>query len=64
MTRHHVGPTMDGILTMSVCEASNQAMWYRTYLGELGYEVSSPVPLHCDNKGAVDLSENPITGRL
>ena len=38
-------------------------MWYRTYLRELGYEVSSPIPLHCDNKGAVDLSENPITGR-
>jgi hypothetical protein len=38
-------------------------MWYRTYLKELGYEVSSPIPLHCDNKGAVDLSQNPITGR-
>ena len=38
-------------------------MWYRTYLGELGYEVSSPIPLHCDNKGAIDLSKNPITGR-
>ena len=48
---------------MSLCEASNQAMWYRTYLKELGYEVSSPIPLHCDNKGAVDLSQNPITGR-
>ena len=48
---------------MSLCEASNQAMWYRTYLKELGYEVSSPIPLHCDNKGAVDLAQNPITGR-
>ena len=33
------------------------------YLKELEYEVSSPIPLHCDNKGAVDLSQNPITGR-
>ena len=49
--------------SMSLCKASNQAMWYRTYLKELGYEVSSLIPLHCNNKGAVDLSQNPITGR-
>jgi hypothetical protein len=48
---------------MSVCEASNQAAWYKTFLEELGYEVSSPIPLHCDNKGAVDLALNPVTGR-
>src|SRR6266702_1780167 len=30
---------------------------------ELGYEVSSPIPMHCDNKGAVDLALNPVTGR-
>jgi hypothetical protein len=48
---------------MSVCEASNQAAWYRTFLEELGYEMNSPIPLHCDNKGAVDLALNPVTGR-
>ena len=48
---------------MSVSEASNQAMWYRTFLEELGYEADSPIPLHCDNKGAVDLALNPVTGR-
>src|SRR5579859_4230130 len=48
---------------MSVSEASNQAVWYRTFLEELGYEVTSPIPLHCDNKGAVDLALNPVTGR-
>jgi hypothetical protein len=48
---------------MSVCEASNQAAWYKTFLEELGYKVSSPIPLHCDNKGAVDLALNPVTGR-
>jgi hypothetical protein len=48
---------------MSFCEASNQAVWYGTFLQELGYEVSSPINLHCDNKGAVDLALNPVTGR-
>jgi hypothetical protein len=48
---------------MSVCEASNQAAWYTPFLEELGYKVSSPIPLHCDNEGAVDLALNPVTGR-
>jgi hypothetical protein len=48
---------------MRVCEASNQAAWYKTFLEELGYEVASPIPLHCDNKGAVYLALNPVTGR-
>ena len=48
---------------MSVCEASNQAAWYKTFLQELGYKITSPIPLHCDNKGAVDLALNPVTGR-
>jgi hypothetical protein len=30
---------------------------------ELGYEVSDPIPLHGDNKGAVDLTLNLMTGR-
>ena len=30
---------------------------------ELGYTVDEPIPLHGDNKGAMDLAENPVTGR-
>ena len=29
---------------------------------ELGYSVDDPIPLHGDNKGAVDLAVNPVTG--
>src|SRR6266404_1243502 len=32
-------------------------------MGELCFSVEDPVPLHCDNKGAVDLTVNPVTGR-
>ena len=30
---------------------------------ELGYTVDEPIPLHGDNKGTMDLAENPVTGR-
>jgi len=43
---------------MALSEASNQAFWYRSFMGELCFSVEDPVPLHCDNKGAVDLAVN------
>jgi len=48
---------------MAMADASNQGIWYRSFLSELGYNVNAPIPLHCDNKGAVDLALNPVTGR-
>ena len=48
---------------MAMTDASNQGVWYRSFLSELGYEVNAPIPLHCDNKGAVNLALNPVTGR-
>ena len=48
---------------MAMTDASNQGVWYRSFLSELGYKVDTPIPLHCDNKGAVDLALNPVTGR-
>jgi hypothetical protein len=48
---------------MALTDASNQAAWYRSFFSEIGYEISDPIPLHGDNKGAVDLALNPVTGR-
>src|SRR5712672_2421580 len=48
---------------MAMADASNQGVWYRSFLSELGYDVNTPIPLHCDNKGTVDLALNPVTGR-
>jgi len=48
---------------MALAEASNQAVWYCIYLSELGYVTPDLVPLHGDNKGTVDLTLNPMTGR-
>jgi len=48
---------------MAMTNASNQGIWYRSFLIELGYTVDKPIPLHGDNKGAIDLAGNPVTGR-
>src|SRR5712671_2294668 len=48
---------------MAMADTSNQGVWYRSFLSELGYSVNTPIPLHCDNKGAIDLALNPVTGR-
>ncbi len=44
-------------------DTANQAAWYHSFLEELGYTVDDPIPLHGDNKGAIDLALNPVTGR-
>ena len=48
---------------MGMTDAANQAVWYWGFLSELGYSVENPIPIHADNKGAVDLALNPVTGR-
>jgi hypothetical protein len=48
---------------MALTDAANQAAWYRSFMIEIGYEISDPIPLHGDNKGAIDLTLNPMTGR-
>jgi hypothetical protein len=48
---------------MAMTDAANQAAWYQSFLEELGYLVDQPIPLHGDNKGAIDLALNPVTGR-
>ena len=50
---------------MAMTDAANQAVWYLSYFKELGYSTDGPVPIqiHADNKSAVDLAQNPVTGR-
>ena len=48
---------------MAMTDAANQAAWYQSFLEELGYTCDEPIPLHGDNKGAIDLALNPVTGR-
>jgi len=48
---------------MAMADTANQAAWYQSFLEELGYQVDDPIPLHGDNKGAIDLVLNPVTSR-
>ena len=57
---------MTGVQTcaLPICSLRNfQAAWYWKFLSELRYIIEDPIPLHGDNKGAVDLALNPVTGR-
>jgi len=47
---------------MAMTDVANQANWYRSILSELGYTINAPIPIHSDNKGAIDLALNPVTG--
>jgi hypothetical protein len=48
---------------MVMAEVANQAAWYKSFLEELQYTINKPIPIHGDNKGAIDLALNPVTGR-
>ena len=47
---------------MAMTDTSNQGVWYRSFFTELGYTIDEPILLHGDNKGTIDLAENPVTG--
>src|SRR5882762_9274941 len=48
---------------IALSQASTQAAWYQSLLSEIGFPLSVPITLHGDNKGSVDIANNPIMGR-
>ena len=46
---------------MQLADAGNQAMWYRMFLEELGYEVTDPIRILENNQSTVNLAEKPMT---
>ena len=45
---------------MALTHASKQGLWLRQFLIEIGldYLLTSPITLHVDNKGAIDLTKD------
>lgn len=39
-----------------VCEL----LWIRNILRDLGIEYATPMNLHCDNKAAIEIAQNPV----
>jgi hypothetical protein len=45
---------------MALTNATQEALWIRSLLKEFGFSMNMPTTLWCDNKGAIDLTYNPI----
>ena len=45
---------------MAVAEAVREAIWERTFLTEIGVDVSGPVAIGCDSESAIKLSADPV----
>jgi transposase InsO family protein len=44
---------------MAGAEAVKEAIWWRSFMKEIGHNMSLPTPLFMDNKGSISLAENP-----
>ncbi|GJS89114.1 hypothetical protein Tco_0771750 [Tanacetum coccineum] len=44
---------------VSVGKACQQALWMKQALADYGIRLDD-IPIKCDNKGAIDLSKNPV----
>ena len=45
---------------MALTNATQEALWIRSLLKEFGFSMNMPTTVWCDNKGAIDLTYNPI----
>jgi hypothetical protein len=43
---------------VAASEAVREATWWRSFLGELGYDTAAPTPVWGDNAGSVYLAKN------
>jgi hypothetical protein len=44
---------------MATAEAVKEAIWWRSFLGELGQPTDSPTKVYSDNAGSISLAHNP-----
>jgi hypothetical protein len=44
---------------ISAVEAGKEILWIRSFMGELGYDISGPSLLRMDNQSAIAVSKNP-----
>ncbi|GKF55069.1 hypothetical protein Tco_0165409, partial [Tanacetum coccineum] len=45
---------------VSAEKACQQALWMKQALIDYGVRLNDDIPIMCDNKGAIDLSKNPV----
>lgn len=44
---------------MAACEAAKEALWWRSFLKGIGYQLTAPTRVLSDNQGSIALSKNP-----
>ncbi|KAG8735428.1 hypothetical protein FRC10_010611, partial [Ceratobasidium sp. 414] len=44
---------------IAAAHASKEAMWLLYCLAEIGFPTRNPIPIHCDNNGAITITKNP-----
>ena len=43
----------------AMAHTSSELTWIQHFLQEIGFLVSTPIPLYCDNQAAVHIASNP-----
>lgn len=44
----------------AVAKATTELTWMKLLLEELGFSVSGPIALRCDNQAAIHIANNPV----
>jgi hypothetical protein len=44
---------------MAAAHAGKEALWFRNFMKELGFDQNSPTPLYVDNQSAIAIAKNP-----
>lgn len=46
-----------------VSETVKEALWFRSFLSEIGRPMDAPFPIHTDNQSAIAMAKNPVYQR-
>ena len=44
----------------AMASAASEIVWLKALVEELGFNVSTPINLHCDNQSAIHIASNPV----
>ena len=45
---------------MATTQAGKEALWYRSFLEDIGISQHTPTIIHNDNQGSLSLAKNPV----
>ena len=48
---------------MELASTRQQAVWLKSFSGEIGFPIEGPIPLYSDNQAAIFLTINPAVER-